>query len=504
MHRTPLALLAALPALILASADARACGGCFHGPAFAGPESTVVVGHRMAVSVSSTQTVLWDQIQYSGSPTEFAWVLPVRPGARLELGSDAWFDTLDAATTRTVNPPTIDCTPPGSGAGCASTASTGCAAGEPAADDVRATPAPGPVSVVHHGSTGPYESVVLHGNVPDALPTWLTAHGYAVPEDVFPIIDAYAGEGFDFIALRLLPDQGVQQMKPVRVIQAGASPTLPLRMVAAGTGPTTAITLFVIGEGRWTVQGFPEVKVDLEALSWDFNAQGSNYATLRADALATNQGRSWIAPFAQPRALLAPVISPVTGAVTPYQVGSLVLSTLGEAYVEQALTSGETSSRDCADVFAEIADSGDRVVDPCAGGTCGAVAQDEIDARTLACAPPIGSAVPLADLAVALTGMHPRDVWLTRLEATLPRAALASDLTLQAAAAQVEEPGALVAAGATGTTCQVVTKTAALTSPRHRDPRVLLGVIGGGLALLAAARRLGRARPARALGEVKA
>ena len=82
-------------------------------------------------------------------------------------------------------------------------------------------------------------------------------HGYAIDPSVKPIIDAYTAEGFDFIALRLLPGQGVQQMKPVRVVTPGMSPTLPLRMVAAGTGANVAITLFVIGEGRYEAQNFP-------------------------------------------------------------------------------------------------------------------------------------------------------------------------------------------------------------------------------------------------------
>jgi hypothetical protein len=56
---------------------AEACGGCFVQPS----ERTVVTDHRMALSISTTQTVLWDQIRYSGDPAEFAWVLPVRAGA---------------------------------------------------------------------------------------------------------------------------------------------------------------------------------------------------------------------------------------------------------------------------------------------------------------------------------------------------------------------------------------------------------------------------------------
>src|SRR5689334_22322053 len=78
------------------STDAQACGGCFHTAAES--EISVVTGHRMALSISPERTVLWDQIEYSGEPTDFAWVLPVGPGAYIEEANDAWFEALEAVT----------------------------------------------------------------------------------------------------------------------------------------------------------------------------------------------------------------------------------------------------------------------------------------------------------------------------------------------------------------------------------------------------------------------
>src|SRR3989442_1313170 len=100
---------AALAAALLASNDAHACGACFH--EMNQPETTVVTGHRMAVSISPVQTVLWDQVKYAGNPAEFAWVLPVKPGAYIELSNDAWFEALDAATSTRVVPPQLNCAP---------------------------------------------------------------------------------------------------------------------------------------------------------------------------------------------------------------------------------------------------------------------------------------------------------------------------------------------------------------------------------------------------------
>src|SRR5687767_4354067 len=100
-----LAFGAALVALAGGAREAEACGGCFVPPS----ENTVVTGHRMAVAVSMTQSVLWAQIQYSGDPAEFSWVLPVTAGARLELANDAWFEVLDAVTNLQVLEPPQNC-----------------------------------------------------------------------------------------------------------------------------------------------------------------------------------------------------------------------------------------------------------------------------------------------------------------------------------------------------------------------------------------------------------
>src|SRR4051794_4637891 len=88
----------ALASALLSPKDARACGGCFHEPSQTETESTVVTGHRMAFAVSLDHTVLWDQIRYAGAPSSFAWVLPIKAGAYVELSNDAWFEALEAAT----------------------------------------------------------------------------------------------------------------------------------------------------------------------------------------------------------------------------------------------------------------------------------------------------------------------------------------------------------------------------------------------------------------------
>ncbi|WP_437274845.1 DUF2330 domain-containing protein [Sorangium sp. So ce375] len=418
-----LALLAlAVPSsTLLSPREALACGGCFAPPT----QTTVVNAHRMVLSLSPVQSVLWDQIQYAGDPSEFAWVLPVKPGAFLEVGSDAWFETLDAATSVRITAPNSTCAT--RGGGCGATLGSSDAAGAFGGGDQ--------VTVLHRGTVGPYETVTLATDTPGALNTWLEENGFGVDASTQPVIDAYVEESFDFIALKLQPGKDVKEMKPVRVVMPGANPTLPLRMVAAGTGANVAITLFTISEARLAPEGFAAAAVPIDLLAWDFAPQESNYSVLREKALAAaDGGRAFLTPYAQQGSLFSPVSSPAapfgvryttSGSTTP-------VDTIAAAFAQQGLANRETQDTACAVRFAEIATESRAVANPCPAGvplsdpSCGEVAAGQLDARELACG-------ALDDLAVAMVGLHPKDVWLTRLEANLPRAALDTDLVLSPA-----------------------------------------------------------------------
>lgn len=501
---------------------ALACGGCFvppPPPTQPNDPGTVVAAHRMLLSVSPDQTILWDQIQYTGAPTEFAWVLPVKPGARIELGSDALFDVLDAATSPSVRPPRLRCNvfPEAECSVSAVRASTfGCSAEDASGDDA-VTPIPGilppdPVHVVSRGSAGPYETVILHSEEPDALPKWLNKHGYKIPADIEPLIATYVAEGFDFAALRLLPSAGVQQMRPIRVVLPGAVTSLPLRMVAAGTGARTSITLFVMGEGRYAPQNFAEVRPTWPQLSWDFASASSNYASLRAGVL--DPGKEFYVSYAQRDPLFGEVIDPSVGFAQRYQTTEgWTYTRIAEAYVRQALINGETSSVDCADALLDLQGDDRRVVRPACSdaGDCAPVdPMTEIDARELDCDAPIGSDVPLDDLSQALLGMHPKDVWVTRMEANLTRESLAADLVLQPATSQVAVSGLVQATAATNLpdTCEIIRKgddaagipVLGRSSGLRRLGDLAAALAVGGFALLLVLRRrwLARVRPAMA------
>ena len=481
-----------LCASLALSADvADACGGCFHAEDQV-DQTSLVTSHVMALSISSSQTVLWDQVQFTGSPEDFAWVLPVRPGAYLEVASDAFMEALTAATNARVSPPQLDCAgddfeacdgraqryvPSSMAFACGSAE-----AGDEGDGTIPSDQDPDPVTVVHQGSAGPYETVTLRAEVPGVLTTWLQDNGYAIAADVQPVIDEYQNEGFDFIALRLAPQRDVQQMKPVRVVMPGAVVGLPLRMVAAGTGANVALTLFVIGEGRWNVANFPAAEVDNDLLQWDFSSAGSNYDQMRNGLQAGVDGRTWVTTYAAKNSLLSPQPNPIDLSPTRYGAGGVFTTTIAEAFARQGFANGETDEiAACIEAFQQIRDSDVEVAPACDDGTC-EVPETFIDGEELHCG-------AIDDLAVALTGMRPRDVWLTRLDANLPRAALATDLVLEADQAQTPVKHWNIAQTATNAPCPLGS-----SSPLsgRRSGMWLAIIVLGGLMLGGSMRRLSR------------
>ncbi len=283
----------ALSAFVLTSNDAQACGGCFPPE---GEQQSVVTDHRMILSVSKTQTTLYDQIQYTGNPSEFAWVLPISGTVEVGLSADTLFGALHNLSAVVVQEPPRNCPPPPNCGYEESAANDAFGSGGTSAD----ASAPPGVEVIKKEVVGPYETVQLKSDDPSALDTWLAQNKFNVPDDIKPVIAQYVGEKFNFLALKLKPGAGVSSMRPVRVTTQGASAVLPLRMVAAGTGANVGVTLWVIGEGRYEPQNFPWFVIKNEDLTWDWASGSSDYKDIRAARASVQSGKTWEIETSEP------------------------------------------------------------------------------------------------------------------------------------------------------------------------------------------------------------
>jgi hypothetical protein len=482
---------------------AEACGGCFvPAPPPTAPSETVdsaITAERMIFSISPEETTLYDEITFSGSPSSFAWVLPIRGEVKVGLSADVLFATLDQLTAVSVNAPPLDCPPPpvcstpsyggGGCSGCAGASITlgnpftfGASLGLPAtcsgdeyyllttacgscpADSSYAVCSGGvwadcdcsipsgytaygggdaAVTVTARQQVGPYEMVELRSKDGSALTTWLDSHGYKVGSADGPVIAHYVAQGMDFLALKLVPGAGVNEMQPVRVTTPGAFPVLPLRMVGVGAGATTGITLWVVADGRWEPQDFPFFTITSSELAWDWSTSRSNYEELRQSKESALHGAGWLIESSLE--------------LSKYTISNSLQQSIeydfdgGGGYLPPPAVDG---GGDGSDDGANPSDGGSPETAPidassetgeagvAEGGPQDAGAEaDEGDAGGDADADPRAAAEQ--DLSVLFAGISGANVRVTRMRADLAHAALADDLVISASTDQGELPNTL-------------------------------------------------------------
>jgi hypothetical protein len=372
--------------------DASACGGCFHPPT-----QTVsdITDERMLLAVSTLQSTLYDQLRYMGNPSNFAWVLPIHGTVDVGLSADVLFDSFDALTTTQIVPPVPNCPSPS----CRFLAPVANAAtGGGSADES------GMVTVTKQENVGPYATVQLHATDSSALESWLAQNGYNIPADVAPVVAEYVKEGFDFLAMKLLPNQGVQAMRPVRVTTPGASLSLPLRMAAVGTGASVGITIWVVADGRYEPQNFPFFHIEDSDLVWDFSTSQSNYAALRSQNETNLKGKGW------------EIESSIS--LNEQTITNVILS--GGQYYGVGGGGGGIATVTPADPSLDYLP----VSDPDAGAEGGTTETAE-EVRT-------------ADVAALFAGITAPNVRVTRIRSDIAHAAMTADFVLQASADQSE------------------------------------------------------------------
>jgi hypothetical protein len=456
-HLVGLVSLVSLGTLALTQREARACGGCF----VPSEVESVITDEKMILAVSMNQTTLYDQINYSGNPASFAWVLPIKGQVTVGLSADVLFQVINQQTQTSVQQPPTNCPPPPScGAYGGATVNAGAAGPGECSGGQCGTPNGNGdgVVVTSQEQVGPYESVQLHSTDGSALTNWLTAHGYQIPDSTKPIINAYVAQQFDFLALKLVPGQGVQSMQPVRVTSQGAAPSLPLHMVAIGTGPTTGITIWVVADGRWQPSNFPTFTIADSEIAWDWATSSSNYETLRLAKEATYGGRGWqiessleLSQYSLEQSLGYAAEYDTTGGYLVGAAGS------GDAGADAAISGGDAGV-DAASIF---------------GGD-----------------PGVQELAAVEDLGVMFAGIAAPNVRITRMRSDVAQSALSVDMSLQASTDQTELSNVHVAQQEIGepicpiyspTTCEQV-GTAPRSQARAQAAAQASSVAGGGCA----------------------
>jgi len=436
MHRSRLALGIATfcaAATLAWERSASACGGCFHPPPPPTQAVTDITDEKMLLAVSPTQSTLYDEIEYSGSPSSFAWVLPIRGTVTVGLSADVLFQSIDELTATQIVAPPSNCPSPNcnqGGGGCGGSSNTAAFS-----EDAGSGSAGTMVQVLKQATVGPYDTVQLHSTDATALDDWLTQNGFEIPTSAQPILDAYVSEGFDFLAMKLAPGQGVQAMRPVRVTTPGAGLSLPLRMASVGTGAITGITIWVVADGRYEPQNFQTFTIPTSQLVWDWSTSTSNYTTLRAQDEATFKNAAW--EIESSLVLSEQVISSVILAGGQYYGNGYAPGTTADATQDYAPTGDFSDAGTCEQDDAGDGGGGD------AGGDAGVGGCESADQ------------VRADDIAALFAGMSGPTVTVTRFRSNIAKTAMSTDLLVQASSDQSELSNVRQATQSVNLTCPI-------------------------------------------------
>ncbi|HEY0755855.1 MAG TPA: DUF2330 domain-containing protein [Ktedonobacteraceae bacterium] len=276
------ALLLALTCLLLSPLTALACGGMFSADAY-----TEQSAERLIFAVDPGKVTLYEQIHYTGSPKDFAWVLPVPAIPKVDTTSINLFQELD----RDTDPRLYQA----SAASCGGYGTTSAPA-----------PVTGGVNVYSSGAVGPYSYNVISSSDSQALTNWLTAHNYKIPAESRAEMQPYIAAHMLFLAMRLQSNTSTHDMLPIKITYATNQSTIsiPLRMATPMGKENLGILLWIFAQGRFVPQNYQSLQLNYNQLANNLYSQ-SAYADLVSQAVHKANGHGFVTEYAQPTSNLS-------------------------------------------------------------------------------------------------------------------------------------------------------------------------------------------------------
>ncbi len=354
--------------------------------AFVGAASVHPLEQRVAIALAPQRTTLWTSLRFDADAGTVALLVPVPSGAAIDTSSDAWFEALETATAPRIFPPNgLD---------------PACPNG-PKATELFQTAG----DTAHTPTLPPEELIVLSDA--GSVAAWANQHGLAIPADTQTTLESLSNQRF--LAARFKAPGTPALTRTLRIAMPGSMPILPLALTRA-TDKELLVTSWLIGNGLGTFTNGQSITVDSSKLIWSAGDATTNYTELRSIALSS---------AGQDSALLecaghTPLVNSV-----PLENGTTAIESVISALFERGAAYGDGNQdvQNCVAKAAAALSSVTPVAASCPRADFGIV--DGTDTCT---EQPAGYTDPEAlrcgagtdDLAVALSGSVPSDVWLTR------------------------------------------------------------------------------------------
>jgi hypothetical protein len=263
--------------------DAGAVGGVLS----TAQDPATVVEARFAIALSRARTTRWASLRVERFPGAMAWLLPVRPGARVDEVSDAWFEALEVATAPRIV---------GS-----------CGGSPPQVSIVRST--------VHEPTAAALHVATVAGA--DELRAFAKDWGLEVPAETASRFEVLEGRGFSFVGLVYGGSSDRTLTRTVRVTD-DAFPAVPLFLTSAPASKTALrVAAFLVAESRTRVGSGEEREIDPRAVSFG-DGGATNYDELLLADLLAHGGKSWVVEAADHALLFDGVRGPAgAGTIAP-------------------------------------------------------------------------------------------------------------------------------------------------------------------------------------------
>lgn len=286
-------------AIMLLARPLHACGGlfCRNNPVDQNAERIIFTQNG-----DGTVTAIV-QIQYTGFDEDFSWILPLpEPIGNEDIAvpetAVTAFTELELATNPVfIPPPAPEC------------------AQVMMSVDMAEGAAPAGVEVFAEGEVGPYGFVVVGSANPDELTNWLIDNGYRVTPEMEPLIDVYVQEGFVFLAMRLAPEFGVQDIAPIAITYPSEAPMIPLRLTAVAANPDMAVITWVFADQQAVPANYGHFEIDDSEITF-FTFGGNNYRQLMGEKADEMNGQAFITEYAAPTsetAFVDPLLQELNG-----------------------------------------------------------------------------------------------------------------------------------------------------------------------------------------------
>jgi hypothetical protein len=284
-------IIIVLGLVFLTIGTVSACGGLFC-------QTTPVSqqGERIIFTMNGDGTITaYVQINYTGDAPNFSWVVPVPSVPEIDVAEMASFNELDLLTQPVfIAPPIPACAPIPMPASVMS--DNAGASGETDEE----------VTVLASGTAGPYAYDVITSPDPDAMFRWLRENDYRLTDDMGPLIRVYNDESMVFLAMKLQPEAGVQDIQPIVMTYESDAPMIPIRLTAVAANPNMNILTWIFADEQAYPANYEHITVEDQDIRGDFMSfGGTNYLSLLDAKIDLRQGLAMITEYAQPTGDLA-------------------------------------------------------------------------------------------------------------------------------------------------------------------------------------------------------